>query len=227
MTLAAALLMAALGGLPALAHAHHLGTYSPRDNAITANFKEIKFSVQARKFEVALRLFEAGAVRREMREQAAALPPDLEAATRAALSTGDGPGVERALMLFLAGLARNLAVEAQAQVSAPGLSAEARAASARLFLEAIWRYYNLIDFAVSQRAPKISVALRLAFDDAEGLAKGSATPVAVTTPSGTKPAAARPGIAADPAKLREPLQRIARALEELIELSPPRTGRMS
>jgi hypothetical protein len=227
MTLTRGLLTVVLAGVPALVHAHHLGTYSPRDNAVTTNFKQLKFSVEARKFEVALRLFEAGAVRQEMREQAAALPPDLEAVTRTALTTGDAGGVERALMLFMAGLARNLALEAQVQVSAPGVRAEARMAAARLFLEAIWRYYNLIDFAVSQRAPKISVALRLAFDDAESLAKASATPVAVTPPSGTKPAAGRAGIAADPATLREPLQRIARALEELIELPPPRTGRTS
>ena len=173
--------------LPAAADAHHLGTYTPRDNEISANFKQIKFSVEARKFDVALRLFEGGAVRREMREQAAKLPPGLEAATRAGLRAGDAPEVERALIVFLAALARNLALEAQQQVSAPGVGAEARMAAGRLFLEAIWRYYNLIDYAVSRRAPKISVAMRLAFDDAEGLAKGTAAPVAATPASGSRP----------------------------------------
>ena len=178
--------------------------------------------MEARKFDVALRLFEDGAVRREMREQAAKLPPGLEAATRAGLSAGDAQEVERALMVFLAALARNLALEAQQQVSAPGVGAEARMAAGRLFLEAIWRYYNLIDYAASRRAPKISVAMRLAFDDAEGLAKGTASPVAATPASGSK-AAATAG-PADPLKLREPLQRIAQALGELIEVSSPRTG---
>jgi hypothetical protein len=211
----------ALAGLPALAGAHHLGTYTPRDNEISTNFKEIKFSVEARKFDVALRLFEAGAVRREMRGQAAALPAGLEAATRAGLAAADAPEVERALTVFLAALARNLAVEAQRTVRASGVSAEARAAAGRLFLEAIWRYYNLIDYAVSRRAPKISVAIRLAFDDAETLAKGPA-PVAVAPAAGQAPA-----VPPDPAKLSEPLQRITRALGELIEASSPRTRRES
>jgi hypothetical protein len=208
----------ALGGLPPPALAHHLGTYTPRDNEISANFKEIKFSVEARKFDVARRLFEEGAVRREMREQAAALPTGLEAETRAALGAGDLPGVERALMVFLAALARNLAVQAQQQMGAPGVSAEARMASARLFLEAIWRYYNLIDYAASRRAPAISVAVRLAFDDAETLARGPQVAGAAGPASGKAPGAAP----VDPLKLREPLQRISRALGELIEVASPR-----
>ena len=67
------------------AAAHHVGTYVPSDNAISANFKEIKFSIQAGKFDVARRLFETGAVRAEMRAQAARLPAGLEEATRATL----------------------------------------------------------------------------------------------------------------------------------------------
>jgi hypothetical protein len=219
---AGALLTVALAGLPGLAGAHHLGTYTPRDNEISANFKQIKFSVEARKFDVALRLFEAGAVRREMREQAAALPPGLEGATRAGLTAGDAPEVERALTVFLAALARNLAGDAQRTVSAPGVGAEARAAAGRLFLEAIWRYYNLIDYAVSRRAPKISVAVRLAFDDAEALAKRPAAPVAAGSRGPAAPAAPP-----DPARLREPLHRIAQALGDLIEDSSPRRRRES
>jgi hypothetical protein len=225
MNVAGLALAITLTGLPAVAGAHHLGTYTPRDNELSTNFKQIKFSVEARKFDVALRLFEDGAVRREMREQAAKLPPGLEAATRAGLSVGDAPEVERALMVFLAALARNLALEAQQQMSAPGVGAEARMAAGRLFLEAIWRYYNLIDYAASRRAPKISVAVRLAFDDADGLAKGTAAPVAATPASGNKPAATP--VPMDPVKLREPLQRIAQALGELIEVSSPRTRRES
>jgi hypothetical protein len=216
MRLAGALLSLALTGLFPAAEAHHLGTYTPRDNEITTNFKQIKFSVEARKFDVARRLFDDGAVRREMREHAARLPAGLEAATRAGLDAGDTQEVERTLMVFLAALGRSLALEAQQQVSAVATSVEARAAAGRLFLEAIWRYYNLIDYAVSRRAPKISVAVRLAFDDAESLAKGPTAPVADPVP-GNKPAI--PAIPSDPARLREPLQRIAQALGELIETS--------
>jgi hypothetical protein len=224
MRMGGVLLAMALVGLPGLAQAHHLGTYTPRDNEISANFKQIKFSVEARKFDVALRLFDDGAVRREMREQATKFPPGLEAATRAGLTASDAPEVERALTVFLAALARNLALEAQQKVSAPGVSAEARAAAGRLFLEAIWRYYNLIDYAVSRRAPKVSVAVRLAFDDAETLAKVPATPVA-SPGAGNK--ATVSAVASDPARLREPLQRIAQGLGELIEISSPRTRRES
>jgi hypothetical protein len=205
-----------------VARAHHLGTYTPRDNEISANFKEIKSAVEARRFDVARRLFDEGAVRREMREQAARLPPGLERATQAGLGAGDTQAVETALMVFLAALARNLALDAQQQVSASGVGAEARMAAARLFLEAIWRYYNLVDYAAARRAPKISVAVRLAFDDAEGLTKGTAVPVAASPPSPRTGAAAAPAV--DPLKLREPLQRIAQALGALIEISTPRAG---
>ena len=37
--------------------AHHVGAYVPRDNDVSANFKQIKFSAQAQKFAVALTLY--------------------------------------------------------------------------------------------------------------------------------------------------------------------------
>jgi hypothetical protein len=80
----------------------------------------------------------------------------------------------------------------------------------------------LIDYAASRRAPKIAVAVRLAFDDAEGLAKGTAVSRAASPVAGTRPAAVAPP--ADPLKLREPFQRIAQALGELIEISSARTS---
>ncbi len=95
-------------GAPALAH--HVGAYVPKDNAVTANFKQVKFSVQAAKFDVALRLFETGPLRAEMRTHAASLPSGLEDGTRAALAAGDGPEVERRLMIFFAALSRDLAL---------------------------------------------------------------------------------------------------------------------
>jgi hypothetical protein len=222
MSAAALAAVLCLAVLPPAALAHHLGTYTPRDNEISANVKQIKFSVDARKFDVARRLFEDGAVRREMREQAAKFPPGLEAATLEGLRAADAPEVERALMVFLAALARTLALEAQQQMSAPGASVEARMAAGRLFLEAIWRYYNLIDYAASRRAPKIAVAVRLAFDDAEGLANGApagGAALAGGDRGGPAQARNRPtgGAApADPLQLRGPFQRIAQALGELI-----------
>ncbi len=192
---------------PAAAGAHHVGTYVPQDNEITTNFKQVKFSVQAKKFDVASRLFEQGALRAEMRAKAATLPPGLEAATRAALQARDALEVERQLMLFFAALARELALEADRRLADPKLSLEARAQTGQRFLEAIWRYYNLVDFAVSSRDSKTSVAVRLAFDEAEGYAKSVAAP------------------GAD--KLREPLRRLAQVLADLIEASPTPARRNS
>ena len=79
----AALLAALVTAAPA--SAHHTGLYTPKDNAITTNFKEVKFSVQARKFDVALRRFDEGPLRAEMRARADILPAGLEARTRAAM----------------------------------------------------------------------------------------------------------------------------------------------
>ena len=194
--------LAALALLLALASpaaAHHVGAYTPRDNEITTNFKQIKFSLQAKKFDVALRLFEEGALRAAMREKAGTLPAGLESGTRAALLSNDALEVERRLMIFFAALARELALEADRQLADGKLSREARAATGRRFLEAMWRYYNLVDFAVSSRDNKSSTAVRLAFDEAEGYVKTTS--------------------ASEADKLREPLQRLAQLLSTLIDTS--------
>jgi len=196
MRLAALALLLALA-TPALAH--HVGAYTPRDNEITINFKQIKFSAQAQKFAVALKLYEDGALRRELRKRAPALPAGLEASIRGALTAGDGAAVEAGLMVFFAALARELALEADRQLGAATLSREARAAIGQRFLEAMWRYYNLVDFAVSSRDNKSSTAVRLAFDEAEGYVKATS--------------------AAEADKLREPLRRIAQVLSTLIDTS--------
>ena len=193
-TLAALALLLALASPAA---AHHVGTYTPRDNEITTNFKQIKFSLQAKKFDVALRLFEEGALRAAMREKAGTLPAGLESGTRAALQSNDALEVERRLMIFFAALARELALEADQQLADGKLSREARAATGRRFLEAMWRYYNLVDFAVSSRDNKSSTAVRLAFDEAEGYVKTTS--------------------ASEADKLREPLRRIAQLLSTLID----------
>jgi hypothetical protein len=214
--LAAALVT--LAGEPALAH--HVGAYVPRDNEISANFKQIKFSIQARKFDVALRLFETGAVRAEMRAQAARLPGGLEEATRAALGAGDGPRGERCLMVFFAALIRDLALDADRRLAGTKEApAAARVAAGKKFLEAIWRYYNLVDFAVSQYDPKAAVAVRLAFEEAEGYAQGGKAAGGGSVSAEARGVTARAVTAPDPETMREPLQRMARTLSGLIETS--------
>jgi hypothetical protein len=214
-----AVMFVAVAGGPALAH--HVGAYVPRDNEVSSNFKQVKFSIQARKFDVALRLFEAGALRAEMRARAARLPAGLEEATRAALGAGDGPRVERDLMVFFAVLIRDLALDADRRLADSKEAATVRAAAGRKYLEAIWRYYNLVDFAVSQYDPKAAVAVRLAFEEAEGYAQGGTPAVAGNVAPESRRVTARAVGAPDPEKMREPLQRMARTLSGLIETSTP------
>ena len=194
--------LAVLAGLPA-AMAHHVGSYAPRDNEVSTNFKQIKYAIQARKLDVALRLFDGGALRKEMQARAARLPANLERETRAALERGDARAAELDLAVFVAALARDLALDADRALAGGG-SAEARTAAATRFLEAIWRYYNLVDFAISARDPRTSVGVRLAFDEAEGYLK---------TVEGRAPA--------DPARLQAPLQRVAQLLGQFVDTSAP------
>ncbi len=188
------------------AGAHHVGAYVPRDNEISTNFKQIKFSVQAQKFDVARRLFEEGALRRELRKQATTVPPGLEASIRAALAAGDARAAEAGLMVFFAALVRDLALEADRQLADAHTAPGTRVASGGKILEAIWRYYNLVDFAVSQRDPKAATAVRLAFEEAASYVKAPA------------PA---------PERMRAPLTRIARVLAGVIEASSPSARRDS
>jgi hypothetical protein len=178
---------------------HHVGVWTARDNEVSANFKQIKFALQAGKFDVARQLYEAGALRRDLQAQAARLPAGLDASIRNALAAGDARAAERGLMVFFVALTRDLAREADRQLADPGASPETRLASSRKFLEAIWRYYNLVDFAVTQYDPKAATAVRLAFDEAEGYTKGAAAP--------------------DPDRLRGPFQQIVRVLTSVIETS--------
>ena len=187
--------VAALGivmTMAAAAAAHHTGVYAPKDNAITTNFRDVKFSVQAGKFDVALRRFDEGPLRAEMRARAAALPAELESRTRAAIQARDARAVEQGLMIFFVALAHDLAREADRQLAA---SPAAPVATAQRFLEAIWRYYNLVDFAVGQRHPTTSTAMRLAYDDVESALRASP--------------------AADTPRLRKSFQRIAEILAPL------------
>ena len=76
-------------------------------------------------------------------------------------------------MVFFAALIRDLALEADRRLADTREPAPARVATGLKLLEAIWRYYNLVDFTVGQYDPKAAVAVRLAFDEAEGYAQGS------------------------------------------------------
>ena len=193
-TMATVIALVVAGAGPA--RGHHVGAYVPRDNDVSANFKQLKFALQARKFEVATRLYETGALKRELRARAAGLPPGLETRIREALRVGDARAAETGLMIFFAALVRELALEGDRMLADARGPVNARVASANKFLEAIWRYYNLVDFAVAQRDPKAATAVRLAFDDAEGAAK------------------ARPPA---PDRVREALQRIAGVLSDVTE----------
>ena len=180
--------------------AHHVGAYVARDNEVSANFKQIKFSMQAQKFAVALALYHDGALRRELRKRSAALPAGLDASIHEALKTGDERGAETGLMVFFAALVRDLALEADRQLADAHAPAAARVAGGGKILEAIWRYYNLVDFALSQRDPKAATAVRLAFEDAEAQTKAPAP---------------------QPERMRPPLTTIARVLAGVIETSRP------
>jgi hypothetical protein len=168
--LAALLLIAAAGP----AGAHHIGAWTPRDNPISLNFKQIKFSLQERKLDVALRLYETGDLRRELRARATALPAGLDEGIRAALAAGDAPAAEHGLMVFFLRLVHELALEADRQTAPAVAPAPARAVAARRFLEAIWRYYNLVDFDLSQRDSAAAAGVRLAFEEAEEAVKEGA-----------------------------------------------------
>lgn len=221
MSFAPVLAALVLASWPTISLAHHLGSYTPRDNEISVNFKQLKFAIQAGKFDVAERLFEAGAVRKEMLAMAARLPPELERGVAGSLRGRKGAEAERGLVIFLAALTRDLALEAERQVGDLSVATEVRAAAGRKFLEAIWRYYNLVDFAISQYDPKAAVAVRLAFDEAEGLAKSPATPVAANAGSGSRPVA-RGTDGQGPERLRRPLARIAQALGGVIDSTTSR-----
>jgi hypothetical protein len=184
--------------------AHHVGSYTARDNEVSTNFKQIKFSLQARKFDVALRLFESGALRKEMQARAARLPAGLETATRAALRSHDTKAAELDLALFVAALARDLALEADRKLADAAAAAEARVAAGAKFLEAIWRYYNLVDFAITERDSRTAVGIRLAFEEADRFTKSNG----------------RTGPAPDPTKMRAPLQRVAQLLGDFIQSAP-------
>jgi hypothetical protein len=124
-------------------------------------------------------------------------------------------------MIFFVGLIRDLALEADRRLADASEPAAARTAAGQKLLEAMWRYYNLVDFVVSQNDPKAAVAVRLAFDDAEGEAKGPPATAEGTVAPESRRVPARPVTAPSPERMREPLRRMERSLSGLIETSTP------
>lgn len=215
----------ALGALR-VASAHHVGTAIPKDTEVSANFKQIKSSIQAGRFDVALKLFEGGALRAEMERLERRLPAGLKDGLRAALRAGDARGAEVRLMAFMLSLARDFVREADLRLADAKVSQMARMAQVWKLLEAVWRYYGLVDFAVYQRDVKAALGMRLAFDDAESaVCGGGSDPVKV----GGSPCGAAPGLrpagragtgsAADLAKAKEALGRMTEILTGVIEES--------
>jgi len=81
-------------------------------------------------------------------------------------------------------------------------------------LNAAWRYYNLADFAISRQNPKASVALRVAFEDAQTFLGGKPTDgpaVPVGAPDGNPKS-----VGLDEAKAVTALAMMERTLEEVI-----------
>ncbi len=152
--------------LLAPAGAHHVGVFTPKDDDITKNFKDIKFASQAGRFDVALKLFDEGAIHVTMEKFEKALPPGLEDDLRAALKAKNLSGVELRLALFLAFMTQERTRGALERLRVESSPFEQQRQQALKLLSAAWRYYNLADFVISRQDPKASVALRTAFEDA-------------------------------------------------------------
>lgn len=160
--LALAIVVGAMGP----AAAHHVGVFVPKDDDVTTNFKEIKFAVEAGRFDLALRLFDDGVVHATMEKEEKRLPRGLEDGLRAALRSKDSAGVELRLAVFLTFMTRERLAFALERLRRADLTPERRREQARRVLDAAWRYYGLADFAIGSRDAKTSAALRLGFEDA-------------------------------------------------------------
>ncbi len=188
-------------GLGGAAAAHHVGTFVPKDSEVSANFKQIKFAIIDGKFDAALRLFDEGALRAEMKRPERRLPAGLEDGLRAALTAGDVRRADLGLMVFMLFVARDLAQEAERRLADASIPPTARLAQTGKLLEAVWRYYNLVDFVVYQRDVKAALGARLAFDDAESaVGGGGADPMKSPPPTRGNPC----GVAAT--RLKPPAQ---------------------
>jgi len=125
---APAIVLGGLLGVASLAPAtaHHVGVFTPKDDDITKNFKDIKFASQAGRFDVALKLFDEGVVHATMEKFETELPRGLEDGLRAALKAKNLPGVELRLAIFLTFMTRDRIRSAAAKVREESLEPEQR-----------------------------------------------------------------------------------------------------
>lgn len=222
--------VALAAGPAGLALAHHVGVFIPKDTDITLNFKEIKASAQAERFDVAVKLFDEGILHATMEKHEKSLPSGLEDGLRASLKTRDLPGAELRLSIFLAFLTRERVRDAAARLRDSAVSPEQRREQVRKILNAAWRYYNLADFVISKQNPKAAVTLRMAFEDAQTYLGGmmvdpmwaagsnpcSPRPVKTPGESAGVPGASSRAIGADDGKARAALVSMEHTLGEVI-----------
>ncbi len=214
-----AALLVALAAGPAAAH--HVGAYVPRDNEVSANFKQIKFAIQARKLDVALRLFESGALRAEMRAQAARLPAGPRGAdARRARRGRRAAGRARAHDLLRRARPRPRASRptggspTRRSPRRPGWR-PGRSSSRRSGATTTWSTSRSASTIRRPRWPSVSPSTRRKATPRLPPRRqpgGNVAPESRRVP-------ARPVAAPDPEKMREPLQRIALTLSGLIETS--------
>lgn len=156
-----------VAGISGPAVAHHVGVFIPKDDDLTRNVKEIRFAAEARRPELAVKLFDEGIVHATMEKEEKRLPRGLEDELRVALRRQDLPGTELRLAIVLAFLTRERLHDARARILRPDLPPERRREQARKLINAAWRYYNLADFAITAQDARTGVGLRMGFEDAQ------------------------------------------------------------
>ncbi len=162
LAVAAFLLLAGLG------EAHHLGVYVPKDDEITTSFKRMKVFLEKSRADLLQQEYaDDRSVRRRMAEVDARHQATLVEDMERALAARNVPDVDRTLVRFFCFVAREKTQEALDRLNQTALSARRKSDQGIKLLAASWRYYNLVDFRVSSRAPKVATAARVAFEDAE------------------------------------------------------------
>lgn len=158
----------ALLGLRASGEAHHLGVYVPKDDEITASFKRMKVFLEQRRPDLLKKEFaEDRWVQRRMSEVDARYRSTLVADMERSLAAASIPDAELTLVRFFCFVAREKVQETLDRVARPGLSASRKEDQGVKLLAVAWRYYNLVDFRVSNYAPTVASAAKVAFEDAE------------------------------------------------------------
>lgn len=164
----AGLLAACLAAGAVAAHAHHLGTYVPKDDEITASFKRMKVFLEQRRADLLRKEFtEDRWVQRRMAEVDAGYGSTLVADMETALAAGSVDDAEQSLVRYFCFVAREKAQDALHRLGDARLTPRQRGDQGMKLLAAAWRYYNLVDFRVGNAAPRVATAAKVAFEDAE------------------------------------------------------------